>query len=440
MSTKQSLETAIIGTLLRYPKLYITNESTITPDKFNEVYQNIVSYIIDEFGQGKKLSMARMAAEINYPYAKLQSIESHSDVSNFEGNLEEFIDLYQKEMFLNLMNEARYTLEENSKSAGTAYSELTATMNDVVLNRTQAKDYHIGASLLESTDRILEARNVDGLTGVSTGIPKMNSATGGYRPGQQIIIAGRAGMGKTTWLMFQIMVACMSDQCGVLFNLEMTKHEVNLIFLSMVSGIHLKRLRSGGLTATETQKLLDASGEIKKWKLFVYDSVVDIDKLIMQARILNRQHDLSFVAIDYLQLLGSGKYGNRQEIVADMSRKLKMMTKPEDVNCYNLILSQLSRSVDSRNDKRPLLSDLRESGAIEQDADQVQFVYRPRYYGEGEFDLTEIIVAKDRGGDGVRHIIKVELVKNGFIPFSELTAKPVLKESKEVNPLDDLPF
>jgi replicative DNA helicase len=266
--------------------------------------------------------------------------------------------------------------------------------------------------VLQAKKRIEEIAGKEGLSGVATGFEKLDEVTSGWQPSDLIIIAARPGMGKTAFVLS--MARNVSIQFGhavAIFSLEMASVQLITRLISSETGLSSEKLRTGKLEKHEWEQLSTKVKNLEKAPLFIDDTPsLSIFDLRAKCRRLASQHGIKLIIIDYLQLMtagGSGKGGgNREQEISTISRNLKALAK--ELNVPVIALSQLSRAVETRgSSKRPLLSDLRESGAIEQDADIVSFIYRPEYYKIEEWDddeqsstagQAEFIIAKHRNG------------------------------------------
>ena len=240
------------------------------------------------------------------------------------------------------------------------------------------------------------------VTGISTGYANLDKVTSGFQPGNLIILAGRPSMGKTAFaLNIAENVALRQEKPVAFFSMEMGAEEIIQRLVSSFANIDSQTLRTGRLTDEDWDKLVHGIERISTKPIYVDDTgALSVGELAGRARRLIRKHGpVSLIVIDYLQLMtGSGKNENRTQELSEISRGLKGLAK--ELHVPILALSQLNRSVDSRADKRPMMSDLRESGAIEQDADIIMFVYRDAMYNRDTPDKTaaEIIVSKQRNG------------------------------------------
>jgi replicative DNA helicase len=244
------------------------------------------------------------------------------------------------------------------------------------------------------------------VTGLSTGFTDFDKMTAGLHPGQLIIIGGRPAMGKTSLVVSAAQNAALNHKAVVMFfSLEMSKEELVMRMLSSQARIDSKRLRLGRLVDRDWPRLAQAADQLSKAKIFIDDSgaLTVMDMRARCRRLMSQEKKLDLIVVDYLQLMQGSKSsrgdGSREREISEISRNLKSLAKELKVPIIGL--SQLSRALESRPDKRPMLSDLRESGAIEQDADLVGFVYRDEYYNKDSEDrgVAEFIISKHRAGE-----------------------------------------
>ncbi len=256
--------------------------------------------------------------------------------------------------------------------------------------------------VMNAMDRIEAASRQKGtVTGIATGFLDLDYRTAGLQPSDLILIAARPSMGKTAFVLnIAQHIAFKLNLTVAIFSLEMSKEQlVNRLF-SLQSSVDAQNLRTGQLNDEEWEKLIESAGVIGRSNLFIDDTPgISIAELRTKCRKLKLEHNLSIIIIDYLQLMsGSGKSDSRQQEISDISRSLKGLAR--ELHVPVVALSQLSRAVEQRPDHRPMMSDLRESGAIEQDADVVMFIYRDDYYNHDteKKDIAEIIIGKQRNG------------------------------------------
>ena len=262
---------------------------------------------------------------------------------------------------------------------------------------------HIGVTLHKVFDHLNELSKSDSaIPGLSSGLRDLDKKINGLNKSDLLLVAARPAMGKTAFaLNLALNVAKKYDKTVAVFNLEMSREQLAMRLLAIESFVDGQKMQTGKLTEEEWVKLCMASSSLSQTDLRIDDNPsITVAEINAKCR---RIENLGLVLIDYLQLMTGSGYGkgseNRQQVVSDISRSLKIMAK--ELNVPVICLSQLSRGPESRTDKRPMLSDLRESGAIEQDADEVLFLYRDEYYNENSEDkgIAECIVSKNRHGE-----------------------------------------
>ncbi len=306
----------------------------------------------------------------------------------------------------------RKLIRLNEEIANTCYAGKEST--EVILEETEKKVFElvqrrntgdyvpIRQVVMNAMDKIELASQTKGaVTGIPTGFLDLDFRTAGMQPSDLVLIAARPSMGKTAFVLnIAQNVAFKEDACVAIFSLEMSKEQlVNRLF-SLESKVDSQHIRTGQLQDDEWEKLIESAGVIGSSKLIIDDTPgISISELRSKCRKYKLEHDLKMIIIDYLQLMsGSGRNESRQQEISDISRSLKSLAR--ELGVPVLALSQLSRAVEQRPDHRPMLSDLRESGAIEQDADVVMFIYRDDYYNKDteKKGIAEIIIAKQRNG------------------------------------------
>ncbi|MDF2587289.1 MAG: replicative helicase [Anaerocolumna sp.] len=273
---------------------------------------------------------------------------------------------------------------------------------DVVQKRNTGDFVSIKEIVFKSLESIESAaKNKGSVTGVSTGFYDLDYKTAGLQPSDLILIAARPSMGKTAFVLNIAEHAVMrSNVTTAIFSLEMSKDQLVKRIMAMHSKVDSQSIRTGDLSDEDWLKLVESARAIGNSNLIIDDtSSISIGELRSKCRKFKLEHNLGLVIIDYLQLMsGSKKSESRQQEISEISRSLKGLAR--EINAPIIALSQLSRAVEQRPDKRPMLSDLRESGAIEQDADVVMFIYRDDYYNRDSEDagISEIIIGKQRNG------------------------------------------
>ena len=302
----------------------------------------------------------------------------------------------------------RRLIKANEEIANTCYLEKEST--EVILEEAEKKLFHILQQrnseeyvpiqqvVLNAINNIEKASKLKGsVTGIPTGFVDLDYKTSGMHASDLVLIAARPSMGKTAFAQY---MAFRKDVTVAIFSLEMSKEQLVNRLLAMESHVDSQNMRTGNLKDEDWTKLVEGADIIGKSNLIIDDTPgISIAEMRSKCRKYKLEHNLGIIMIDYLQLMsGSGKSDSRQQEISDISRSLKALARELDVPV--IALSQLSRAVEQRPDHRPMLSDLRESGAIEQDADVVMFIYRDDYYHKDteKKDIAEIIIAKQRNG------------------------------------------
>ncbi|MBU5636934.1 replicative DNA helicase [Geomonas sp. Red69] len=309
--------------------------------------------------------------------------------------------------------------------------ELLDSAQKVIFEISENKlrpSYYKVSDILKDTIKNIELlyEKKELVTGVPTGYTDLDKLTAGFHAGDLVIIAGRPAMGKTTFALNVAQYASVDSEKkfpAAIFSLEMPKEQLVERLLCSASRVDLTRLRSGHLQENDWPKLIKGAGLLHNSKIFIDDTPsITVMELRSKARRLKAEHDIGIIVIDYLQLMrGGANSESRQQEISEISRSLKALAK--ELSIPVIALSQLNRSLEQRTDKRPMMSDLRESGAIEQDADIIMFVYRGEVYDKENEDLkgkAEVIIGKHRSGP----IGTVDLAFRGeFTRFENLSSR-----------------
>jgi replicative DNA helicase len=257
--------------------------------------------------------------------------------------------------------------------------------------------------VLNALEKIASAAKMQGsVTGIPTGFTDLDYKMAGLQPSDLILLAARPSMGKTAFaLNLAHHIAVHENQCVAIFSLEMSKEQLINRMFALQGHLDAQKLRSGQLEDAEWRELVDAAGVLSRSNLIIDDTpAISVSEMRSKCRKYKQEYGLSLIMIDYLQLMESSGSANvsQQQKIADISRSLKALAR--ELNVPVIALSQLNRGVEQRDDKRPMMSDLRDSGAIEQDADVVMFIYRDEYYNKDSDrkGIAEIIIAKQRNG------------------------------------------
>ena len=384
-------------------------------DFYEKRHQTIFQAIVDLYDQHKPVDLLTLTAELKSK-KQLNEVGKASylaELSNFvpaASHAKAYADIVERASVRRRLISAGTQIAEKAYEddadadnlIGDAEKELFEVSDKIVKSDYVAID----DLLADAFDRIDELhRNKGALRGLKTGFRDLDKKTAGFQKGDLIIIGARPAMGKTTFAQNLTYNIATINKKGVLFfSMEMAANEIVERMISDVSGVDNWKMRTGNLSDEEFQKIGDAMDEMDGLPIYIDDtSSMTIMELRNKARRAMHDHDIGVVIVDYLQLIqGSDRYkGNRVQEVTEISRGLKILAR--ELQIPVVALAQLSRNVTGRDDPRPVLSDLRESGSIEQDADLVMFLHRPDYYKQNddnyeETHITELLVAKHRHG------------------------------------------
>ena len=384
-------------------------------DFYEERHQVIFDAIINLYDQHRPIDLLTLTAELK-SLKKLKEIGGApylTELSNFvpaASHAKAYADIIER------ASTRRKLIQAGTQIANKAYEE-DANVGDLigaaekqlfeVSDKVVKSDYvPMDELLADAFDRIEELqKNKGALRGLKTGFRDLDKKTAGLQKGDLVIIGARPAMGKTTFAQnLTYNIASMNKRGVLFFSMEMAANEIVDRMISDVSGVDNWKIRTGNLSDEEYSKIGDAMGEMDELPIYIDDtSSMTITDLRNKARRAQHDHDIGIVVVDYLQLIqGSDRYaGNRVQEVTEISRGLKILARELEIPV--VALAQLSRNVTGRDDPRPVLSDLRESGSIEQDADLVMFLHRPDYYKANddnyeETHITELLIAKHRHG------------------------------------------
>ena len=415
MPNSPEAEQSVIGSMIMDREAIMTaSEILIKEDFYQQQYGILFETMVELNNEGQPVDLITLQAKLkekdvpkegsslSYVRDLLASVPTSANLKYYANIVKE---LSTKRSLIRLMEGI-----ENDCYAGkeSLNNIMDRTEHDVfkLLNagRTSGDYVPIQTVVMNALENIEKASKQKGsVTGIPTGFIDLDYRTAGLHPSDLVLIAARPAMGKTAFVLNLAQhVAFREKQCTAIFSLEMSKEQlVNRLF-ALESNVDAQALRTGNLTETDWEKLVEGAGIIGHSELIIDDTPgITISELRSKCRKYKLEHDLKLIIIDYLQLMsGSGGRSNesRQQEISEISRSLKALARELDVPV--IALSQLSRAVEQRPDHRPMLSDLRESGAIEQDADMVMFIYRDDYYNQDspEKGISEIIIAKQRSG------------------------------------------
>lgn len=406
-------EQSVIGAIFLEPQALITASETLMPEDFYQsAHKRIFETMIDLNNAGKPIDAVTVTEELSakkaledvggiaYLMELANAVPTAANVAHYAKIVEEKAILRRLIRVATKIVDDGYTREDEVENL---LSEAEKKVMEVA-NRKNAGDFkHVGGVLVDTFSKIEKMSMSQGeVTGIPTGYTDLDHMTAGFQRNDLIIVAARPSVGKTAFaLNIAQNVAVRAKSNVAIFSLEMGADQLVMRMLCAEGGIDAQVLRTGALEDEDWQRLMLAMGNLSKTGIYIDDSPgIRVNEIRAKCRRLAQEHGLDMIVIDYLQLIsGSGKPGeNRQQEVSEISRALKGLARELEVPV--IALSQLSRGVEQRQDKRPMMSDLRESGSIEQDADIVAFLYRDDYYDkESESkNLIEIIIAKQRNG------------------------------------------
>lgn len=406
-------EQSVIGSMIMDREAIVVASEIITGDDFySKQYGILFETMVELNDEGKPVDLVTLQDRLKEKDVppEVSSLEFVRDLITAvptSANIKYYANIVAEKSTLRrlikLNEEIANTCYVGKESLEVILEDTEKRVFDLVQRRNMEDFVPIRQVVMNAMDRIEKAsHNKGNVTGVATGFIDLDYKTAGMQPSDLILIAARPSMGKTAFVLnIAEYVAFRQNQTVAIFSLEMSKEQlVNRLF-SMESKVDSQHLRTGNLSDDEWEKLIESAGVIGKSNLIIDDTPgISISELRSKCRKYKLEHHLDMIIIDYLQLMtGSGRStDSRQQEISDISRSLKALAR--ELNVPVMALSQLSRAVEQRPDHRPMLSDLRESGAIEQDADVVMFIYRDDYYNKDtdRKNISEIIIAKQRNG------------------------------------------
>lgn len=406
-------EQSVIGAMIvDREAITVASELICGEDFYNKQYGVVFDAMVELNDEGKPVDPVTLqdrlkekdvppeVSSLEFIAALVTGVPTSANIKHYANIVAEKSTLRK---MIRLNEEIANTCYTGKESLEVILEDTEKRVFELVQRRNTGDFVPIRQVVVNAMDKIEKAsKNNGNVTGIATGFIDLDYRTAGMQPSDLILIAARPSMGKTAFVLnIAQYMAFKLDQTVAIFSLEMSKEQlVNRLF-SLESRVDSQHLRTGNLSDAEWEKLIESAGVIGKSKLIIDDTPgISISELRSKCRKYKLEHDLKIIIIDYLQLMsGSGRGSDsRQQEISDISRSLKALAR--ELNVPVIALSQLSRAVEQRPDHRPMLSDLRESGAIEQDADVVMFIYRDDYYNKDteKKGIAEIIIAKQRNG------------------------------------------
>lgn len=406
-------EQAVLGSIFLDPdKIHIASEY-LTKDSFFKLSHGMLFNIMQELSErGDPIDPVSVKSALD-SIGQFEQVGGMAFLASLINAVPTSAHIEHYSKVVAEKSRARKVIKDLSQSISSVYDG-QKDLNEILsqteqnlstISNEQKRGFRPIIDVIDSTQSILDERSqkIGDVTGTSTGFTDFDQITTGLHEDNLIIIAARPAMGKTAFaLNIAQNVAKNSDKAVAIFSLEMGAESLVERMLSAEGLIPSYHVRTGNLTESEWRRMISAQERLARGKIFIDDTAgVKISEIRSKAKRLAQENDgLGLIVIDYLQLIEGRGRENRQQEVSEISRQLKILAK--ELKVPVIALSQLSRGVDQRNDKRPILSDLRESGSIEQDADIVAFLYREAYYKRDEQEepdnVTELILEKNRHG------------------------------------------
>ena len=405
-------EQSVIGSMMMDSEAIMTASEILTSEDFYQrQYGILFDAMVELYNEGKAVDLVTLQdrlkeKDVPPEVASLEFVKDILDTVYTSAHIRQYATIvHEKAMLRKLIRTTEgiaNTCYAGKESMEDIFVDTEKQIFDIIQQNTSGEYVPIKDVVLNVLDKIEMASKTKGnVTGIPTGFIDLDYKTAGFQPSDLILVAARPSMGKTA-LVLNIAqhMAFREDVTVAVFSLEMSKEQLVNRLLSLESRVDSQSIRTGNLTDEDWSKLIEGAGVIGKSHLIIDDTPgISVTELRSKCRKFKMEHNLGIIIIDYLQLMTGSKHSeSRQQEISDISRSLKAVAR--ELNVPVVALSQLSRAVEQRPDHRPMLSDLRESGAIEQDAGVVMFIYRDDYYNKdtAKPNVAEIIIAKQRNG------------------------------------------
>lgn len=413
MPASLEAEQAVIGAmLLDQDAVNTAAEQLLAEDFYYPAYAVMYTTIVDLYNESRvvdavavteKLKTAGLAVEYTEPRFIAELMNSVPT----SANIGQYCNIVKEKAMLRRVIKTNQDIENACYEGTVPVDEILdrteADFLKLLQNRGVSDFVPVDVVVTNALKKIEDASRKHGtVTGISTGFIDLDTQTAGLQPSDLILLAARPSMGKTAFaLNLAHHIAVHENQCVAIFSLEMSKEQLINRMFALQGHLDAQKLRTGQLEDAEWRELVDAAGVLSRSNLIIDDTpAISVSEMRSKCRKYKQEYGLSLIMIDYLQLMESSGSANvsQQQKIADISRSLKALAR--ELNVPVIALSQLNRGVEQRDDKRPMMSDLRDSGAIEQDADVVMFIYRDEYYNKDSDrkGIAEIIIAKQRNG------------------------------------------
>ena len=425
-------EESLLGNIMLYPDaMRQCVDAGVTADDFYlDKHRQIYNLMHSMYENKEKVDTVSLSSRLKDfgVYDKIGGLEYLMQLANATisaNNTGEYISIIRNKSLARKVIKVGEEISNDAYDSSVSVDEMLENVERKVTEVTRSKtsaDFKTGEEIFGATIKHIQAIQEAGtaITGVKTKFRDLDSKTAGFQKGDLIIVAARPSMGKTALALNLAMNSAeITPGAVAIFSLEMPAEQVATRILAANSGVEIQKLRTGQLNDEDWSKVNEATQRLKQMNFFIDDTPgIKVSEMYAKARKLAQDEGLYMIVVDYIQLIqATGKSDSRQQEVSEISRRLKAMAR--ELNVPLIALSQLSRSVEARQDKRPMLSDLRESGALEQDADLVLFLYRDAYYNRDENDNSnredvELLIAKHRNGPTGKVLLAFQKEINAF--------------------------
>lgn len=405
-------EQSVLGSMMLDKEAVASAAEALKPEDFySQAHQVIYKIMLKLYDTGKPVDLVTVTDEL-YQSGLMDSIGGITYITDLSrvvpstANVGYYISIIEQKATLRKLIQASNGIikdsYESSKDIDTIINDAEKSIFDISQKQSGNGFASVKATLLDCYSKIEETyKNKGQISGIPTGFTELDYKLTGLHPSELILIAARPSMGKTSFVMNIAQYVSVHAKIPIaVFSLEMSKEQITNRLLCCESNVELHKVRTGALSDEDWKKLAWGLASLSQAPIYIDDTPgISVMEMRSKCRRLKIEKGLGLVIIDYLQLMGgNGKSESRQQEISDISRSLKVMAR--ELSVPVIALSQLSRAPEARNDHRPMLSDLRESGAIEQDADVVLFLYRDEYYNPDTEDknIAELIISKQRNG------------------------------------------
>ncbi len=405
-------EQSVIGSMIMDKEAIVIASETVTKEDFyQQSYGALFESMVELYNEGQPVDVVTLQnrlkeKDVPPEISSMEFVAGLITAVPTSANVKYYANIVAEKAVLRRLIKVNEEIANQCYLGRDSVEDILADTERQIFSLLQSRgsgDYvPIKQVVLNTLEKIeLAAKTQGNVTGVASGFLDLDYMTAGFQPSDLILIGARPAMGKSAFALNIAQHAAFANNlCTAFFALEMSKEQLVNRLLAMESRVDARLLRSGNLADTDWEKLIEAAGTVGRSKLIIDDKPgITISELRSKCRKYKLEFDLKLIIIDYLQLMtGNGRAQSREQEISEISRALKGLAR--ELNVPVIALSQLNRQLESRPDKRPMMSDLRESGAIEQDADVVMFIYRDDYYNKDSADkgIAEIIIGKQRSG------------------------------------------